>query len=90
MVVNYNIVNEMLNMSYRIRTNAFHQIEKKDPKNAPPEIDNLKTDINIDSCHHSIQEDQKRFELKRSVERDHKTFTKNCEDQPRENFFLRY
>ena len=80
MVVNYNIVNEMLNMSYRIRTNAFHQIEKKEHKNAPPKIDNLETDINIDSCHHSIQEDQKRFELKRSVERDHKTFTKNCEE----------
>ena len=43
-------------------------------------MDNLKTDSNIDLCHHSIQEDQYSFELKRAGERDYETFTKNCEE----------
>ena len=79
-VVHYNIVCEMLNMSYRIRTNSFHQIKKKEHKVTPPKMDNLKTDSNIDLCHHSIQEDQYSFELKRAGERDYETFTKNCEE----------
>ena len=46
--------------------NVKHELQNKDEcvpsnrkeqhKNTPPKIDNLKTNSNIDSCHHSIQE----------------------------------
>ena len=79
-----NVKHELQNKDECIPSNR-----KKEHMNTPPKIDNLKTDSNIDSCHHSIQEDQKSFELKRVGDRDHETFTKKCEEQPRESFALR-
>ena len=79
MVVDYNIVYEMLTHELQNKDEFVPSNKNKEHKVTPPKMDNLKTDSNIDLCHHSIQEDQQSFELKRAGERDYETFTKNCE-----------